>query len=137
VIVGSGILSQKNTDTTTFVGQVRYSDLPVYYNAADISVLPSLRESWGRVVIESLACQIPVIATWTGCVPTLMKEGMDGLFAVPMHDGNALADKISEVLPSSEELRSKIKRRKLENYGSDYFVRQMLANYKELGDWHS
>jgi glycosyltransferase involved in cell wall biosynthesis len=136
VIVGSGIVSQKKADEMTFVGQVRYSDLPLYYNAADIFVLPSLRESWSRVVIEALACQTPVIATCTGCVPTLMKQGMNGLFAVPMRDAAALADKICEVLPNSDELRSKIKRRKLEAYGSDYFVQQMLTNYKQLGDRH-
>jgi glycosyltransferase involved in cell wall biosynthesis len=137
VVVGSGSLSHKDTNNTIFMGQVRYSDLPLYYNAADLCILPSLRESWARVVVESLACQVPVIGTWTGCVPTLVKDGVKGLFVVPMRESVALADKISEIIPNSEELRFKIDRRKLENYGSDNFVRQMVLNYRELAEQHA
>jgi glycosyltransferase involved in cell wall biosynthesis len=131
VAVGSGPLAH-DSDNLTFVGRVRYEELPTYYNAADICVLPSYRESWGRVVLESLACQTPVIATWTGCVPTLMKEGVGGLFIVPVRDSIALANRMSEVLPESGSLRNRIKRSKLEKYDSEYFVRRMLVNYKEL-----
>jgi len=132
VTVGSGPLANEAAKNTTLVGQVRYGELPTYYNAADICVLPSHRESWGRVVLESLACQTPVIATWTGCVPTLMKEGVGGLFTVPMRDSTALVDRIAQVLHESRRIR--IKRGKLEKYGSDNFVKRMLDNYRELAD---
>jgi D-inositol-3-phosphate glycosyltransferase len=134
VAVGSGALANESANNITFVGRVRYEELPTYYNAADICVLPSYRESWGRVVLESLACQTPVIATWTGCVPTLMKEGVEGLFIVPVRNSIALADRISEVLPESDSLRNKIKSSKLEKYDSECFVRRILANFKELAD---
>ena len=130
--VGSGRLATEAKNGLELVGRVGYDALPTYYNAADICVLPSLGESWGRVVLESLACQTPVIATVTGCVPTLVTEGVEGLFTVPMRDDTALAVRISEVLPHSEELRSKIDRTKIERYESDSFVRQMLVNYEEL-----
>ena len=132
VVVGSGSFSHKDMNDTILTGQVGYSDLPLYYNAADLCILPSLRESWARVVVESLACQVPVIGTWTGCVPTLVKDGIKGIFVVPMRDSVALADRISEVLPRSEELRFKIDRSRLKNYGSDNFVRQMVLTYREL-----
>jgi glycosyltransferase involved in cell wall biosynthesis len=134
VAVGSGYSATKSTNGITFVGRVSYNELPNYYNAADVCILPSLRESWGRVILESLACQTPVVATWTGCVPTLMKEGVGGLFTVPMRDGIALANQISEILPDSESVRSRIERKKLVKYGSDYFVRTLLTDYRELAD---
>jgi glycosyltransferase involved in cell wall biosynthesis len=130
--VGSGRLSTEAENDLRLVGQVGYGELPTYYNAADICVLPSLGESWGRVVLESLACQTPIIATMTGCVPTLVTEGVEGLFTVPMRDAAALAVRISEVLPRSEELRSRIDRTKIETYDSDIFVGRMLVNYEEL-----
>lgn len=136
VAVGSGPLANQSANNITFVGQVRYEELPTYYSAADICVLPSERESWGRVVLESLACQTPVIATSTGCVPTLMKEGMGGLFIVPARDSITLADRISQVLPQSGMLWSRIERTKLEKYDSENFVSRVLANYKELGDFY-
>ena len=130
--VGSGRLAIEAKNDLELVGRVGYGELPTYYNAADICVLPSLGESWGRVVLESLACQTPVIATVTGCVPTLVTEGVEGLFTVPMRDDAALAVRISEVLPRSGDLRSKIDTTKIERYDSDSFVEQMLVKYEEL-----
>ena len=136
MVAGAGRRQQKVSSNITFLGQVRYSELPVCYNAADVCVQPSLRESWGRAIIESLGCQTPVIATWTGCVPTLMEEGAEGLFTVPMRDSTELANTISEVLRNSDTLRRRIDRKKLEKYDSGNFVTQMLLNYKELADWY-
>lgn len=139
VIIGTGadrimglVKSLGLTDNVILAGQIKHNDLPTYYNAADVFVLPSLREAWGRVIIESLACQTPVIATWTGCVPILTKDGMKGLFVVPMRDHIALADKISQVLPSVTTLRDTIARDQLKQYDWDNSVRQMLNTYKEL-----
>ena len=134
VAVGSGPLATESASNTTFLGQVRYEDLPTYYNAADTCVLPSHGESWGRVVLESLACQTPVIATWTGCIPALMSENIAGIFTVPIRNSAALAEKISQALSGTAAVRNRIERGKLVKYDSDNFVRQMLANYEELVD---
>jgi len=48
-----------------FVGQVDNRDLPRYYAAADLFVLPSRIESWGTVMLEALACGTRVVATDT------------------------------------------------------------------------
>jgi glycosyltransferase involved in cell wall biosynthesis len=132
VAVGSGPLATESASNTTFLGQVRYEDLPTYYNAADTCVLPSHGESWGRVVLESLACQTPVIATWTGCVPALVSENVEGIFTVPIRNSAALAEKISQSLSEAAALRNRIKGGKLLKYDSDNFVKQMLINYEEL-----
>lgn len=136
IIVGGGRLnSSVRSDlkkNIRLLGQIRHSDLPNYYNAADVLVLPSLMEASPRVIMESLACRTPVIATWTGCVPTLVRDGMNGLFVVPMRDEQALAREISKVLPNAASLRGQIERSKLEKYEWKNVVRNTVETYKSL-----
>jgi teichuronic acid biosynthesis glycosyltransferase TuaC len=50
-------------DRVRFVGQVPNEDLRWWYSAADASVLCSSREGWANVLLESMACGTPVLAT--------------------------------------------------------------------------
>ncbi|RJR28764.1 glycosyltransferase family 1 protein [Candidatus Microgenomates bacterium] len=60
-----------------FVGSVPQSRLPLYYSAADVTVVPSLNEEgFGRVIIESLACNTPVIATNKGATSEAMDNSV-------------------------------------------------------------
>jgi glycosyltransferase involved in cell wall biosynthesis len=53
-------------------GFVNQTDLPSYYHAADILVLPSDAETWGLVVNEAMACgTLPVVSDQVGCAPDL------------------------------------------------------------------
>ena len=51
------------SDRVDFRGLAKYEKLPLYYNAADVCVLPSYYESFGLVPLESLACGTPVVST--------------------------------------------------------------------------
>jgi D-inositol-3-phosphate glycosyltransferase len=58
-----------------FVGRKAQKDLPVYYNAADLMVMPSYYESFGITAVESMACGTPVITTdVTGVSKLIDKE---------------------------------------------------------------
>jgi glycosyltransferase involved in cell wall biosynthesis len=50
-------------DRVRFEGAVEPQRLPLYFNAADMSVLASSREGWANVLLESMACGTPVVAT--------------------------------------------------------------------------
>ena len=52
--------------------------LPLYYNAADVCVVPSQYESFGLVALEAMACGTPVIAARVGGLPTIIKHGSTG-----------------------------------------------------------
>ena len=66
-------------DVCTFVGQVSQENLRHYYNAADVSCLPSRNEGCPNVVLESLACGTPVIATRVGAVPEILADVETGI----------------------------------------------------------
>jgi len=56
-------------DRIIFTGYVSQEELPNYYAAADISVMPSKWEAAGNVIIEALACGLPVVASNVGGIP--------------------------------------------------------------------
>ncbi len=59
-------------DRVRFVGRVAQADLARYFSAADISVLASQREGWPNVLLESMACGTPVVASDVGGVPEII-----------------------------------------------------------------
>jgi glycosyltransferase involved in cell wall biosynthesis len=79
-----------------FVGTVDHSALNLYYNAADIFCLASSREGWPNVLMESLACGTPVIATNVGGIPEILTSEKLGLLTE--RTANAFADNIRRAL---------------------------------------
>lgn len=57
------------SDRVTFMGEVLQDKLKYYYGAADALVLASSREGWANVLLESMACGTPVLATPVGGTP--------------------------------------------------------------------
>lgn len=83
VFAGEGpLMSQVERSAETasnigFVGPMRSRDLPVYYNAADVLIFPSLSgEGIPRVILESLSCGNPVIASDVGAVTEAVDQSV-------------------------------------------------------------
>jgi rhamnosyl/mannosyltransferase len=96
-------------DRVRFLGRVPDDDLPAYYQAADLFVLPSVAktETFGVVQIEAMAAGVPVISTNlpTG-VPWVNQDGVSGLI-VPPGDSDALANAIAR-LTNDSGLRARL-----------------------------
>lgn len=60
------------SDRVRFCGRVDQDRLSMYYSAADILVLASSREGSPNVILESMACGTPVVATAVGGIPELV-----------------------------------------------------------------
>ena len=95
-------------DSVRFVGPQPQSVLPLYYAAADLTVLPSYYESFGMVALEAMACGSPVIASRVGGLITTIRDGVTG-FLVRDGDVGALAERI-ESLVADPELRWRLGR---------------------------
>jgi glycosyltransferase involved in cell wall biosynthesis len=61
------------------VGAVPHRDLYKWYSAADLFCLASAREGWPNVILESLACGTPVVATGVGGIPEILSEDEVGI----------------------------------------------------------
>lgn len=64
-------------------------ELQAWFSAADVSCLISSREGWPNVVMESLACGTPVVATRVGGVPEILVNDELGIFVKPTVDSVA------------------------------------------------
>jgi len=84
-------------DSVTFLGMRKQEQMPYFYSAADVCVVPSYYESFGLVAIESLACGTPVVATDVGDLKNIIHQGTTG-YIVTDHAPQNLADKITRLL---------------------------------------
>ena len=80
-----------------FVGAVDQARLPLYYAAADVTVIPSLYESFGLVAVESMACGTPVVAARVGGLATTIQDGHTG-YLVPWRDPTLYAERLAALL---------------------------------------
>jgi alpha-maltose-1-phosphate synthase len=69
------------------------AELAEHYRQADVLVFPTLSDGMGLVMLEAMACGLPVIATDHSGAPEILREGIDG-FIVPIRDTEALAQKL-------------------------------------------
>ncbi len=81
----------------TFLGWVPNPELPQYYRAAAISVIPSLEEGFGIPAAEAMGCETAVVGTDAGGLPEVIENGVTGL-VVPRGDSRALAAAMESLL---------------------------------------
>ena len=83
---------------------VPHEKLPLWMQASDLLVLPSINEGFGIVAAEALACGIPVVATKSGGPEDIVKDGLGVL--VPPEDYELLGEGIVSVLDGTGILNS-------------------------------
>ncbi len=74
-------------------------------DAHDVFVFPSLFEGFGLVLLEAMACGLPIIATPHTAAPDLITDGREG-FVVPIRDAAAIAGKLDLLRRDRERLRA-------------------------------
>jgi len=104
-------------DRVTFQGMVKQEQLPYFYSAADVCVVPSYYESFGLVALESLACGTPVVATDVGDLKNIIRQGETG-YIVAENTPRNLADSINSILSGPPR-----------DIASAFFVRASISGY--------
>ena len=89
-------------DSVSFLGLVKHEELPYFYSAADLCVLPSYYESFGLVALESLACGTPVVVTKVGGLESVIRQGDTG-YVVLDNTPFRLANKMARLLSMSNK----------------------------------
>jgi glycosyltransferase involved in cell wall biosynthesis len=123
-------------DKVVFVGRVSDEDLPIYYRAADLFVLPASEraEAYGLVQLEAMSSGLPVVCTELGTGTSYVNRHGESGLVVPPRDPGALAQAIN-VLLADEALRHRLGQGALQR--SEMFsLERMLADiqgvYKEV-----
>ena len=90
-----------------FLGLVAREKIPSLMSAAEMLVLPSLGEGRPNVVLEAMACKLPVLATDVGGTRELLSHGISGLLFEP-GDVQSLSDHMVSILkdPAKSKLMS-------------------------------
>lgn len=91
-----------------FHGALGHDEVAARYAMADVFCLPSLAEGVPFVLMEAMACAIPVVTTWICGVPELLTHEQEGLL-VPPADAAALAEAFGR-LHGEPELRERLGR---------------------------
>ena len=123
-------------DGVTFVGRIEQDNLPAYYSAADVLVVPSYYESFGLVALEALASGTPVVATRVGAMENILIEGTTG-HVVSNGSPRLLAKGIEKLISgsnglSAHEVRASVLRFSWANVASA-MIDQYAAVRKEWG----
>ena len=110
------------------------NDTEQLYPACDVTVLPSLHEGTPNVLLESMACGIPVIATNVCDNDYIIKEGEVG-YLVPVGDEAAMARRIESLLGNNtlrEQIGRKARNWVQKEFSNKKMTKKMEAVYKEL-----
>ncbi len=121
----------KISDRVRWAGPVPYESLPDFYHSMNVLVLPSRttplwKEQFGRVLIESMACGIPVVGSHSGGIPETIADGgvtfMEG-------DGADLAAKLT-MLHGNSELCHDLQERGRERARREFSIERVAAMYR-------
>lgn len=120
-----------------FAPWVASDQMPTFFNSLDLLVVPSLtqanwQEQFGRVIMEAMACGVPVIGSDSGEIPNVLG---DAGIIVPEGDPSALARAIDDLIRDSARRRALGalgRARVLALYSQQRVVENTFALYKHL-----
>jgi len=124
-------------ETTRFLPAVPHEEVPLYLSAMDVMVLPSIRsrdfnEPFGRVLVEAMACGVPVVGTTCGSMGLVLGDA--GLL-VPDGDAAAIAEAVASLVedPGRRAELSRLGReRVIERYTWRRFAEIIREGYETI-----
>ena len=117
-----------------FTGRIPQKELPYYYAACDVFVIPSIIEAFGLVSVEAMACGKPVIGTNIGGIPDVIIDGINGILVKPKNH-QEIAQEIAVLLKNSElrkEMGMRGRRIVEEKFDIDKRIDRILSIYSKL-----
>lgn len=124
-------------DRVVFAGDVSDADLPAYYQACDVFVLPASErsEAYGLVQLEAMASARPVVCTELGTGTSYVNRHGETGIVVPPRDSDALADACNRLLADADlrrEMGARGRERVLAEFTAEQMVARVVALYEQL-----
>ncbi|MBU0705128.1 MAG: glycosyltransferase [Chloroflexi bacterium] len=124
-------------DQVIFEGWLPSLRLPAFYRGLDVLVVPSRSqpnwvEQFGRVLIEAMACGVPVLGSTCGEIPQVVGDA--GLI-FPENDATALRERLVRLMRDADlwaDLSRRGRERALANFTQAHVAAQTVAVYREL-----
>lgn len=111
------------------MGAIPNTELKWWYSASDLLLLCSSREGWANVLLESMACGTPVVATNICGTPEVVSTGDAGRL-MPERTPQSLAESVAALFANYPD-RSKV-RKHAENYSWNATTENQLALFREI-----
>ncbi|MFL5841514.1 MAG: glycosyltransferase family 4 protein [Thermoleophilaceae bacterium] len=130
------VIEQTGAEDVFLAGWRGHDDLPAGLNAADVVVLPSVHEQFGQVLIEGMACGLPVIAVNNHGPATIVEQDETGLL-VPPDDENAMVEALVRIVSDDDERRrmgETAYQRSRSRYSWPALAERVAAVYGEVAD---
>lgn len=87
-----------------FIGDIPHAQVKQYYSSSDVFVLPTLFDSFGRVISEAMSYGLPVVSTNHAGAADYIKDNVNG-FVIPAGDINSLVNVIQYFIDNRDEIK--------------------------------
>lgn len=140
IIVGDGpdmnelallVRENKLDKHVTFTGKVPWSEIPKYYQLANVFVTASKTETQGLTVIEAMAAEKPVVAIKDESFELVMKDKQDGLFFETKEEYQRLIIELYNN-PSYAKMIAKQARITANAYNPEVYAKRVLEVYESV-----
>jgi glycosyltransferase involved in cell wall biosynthesis len=134
ILAGPGSIPQIYPKNCLFTGDLNHQEVPYWINAADVSVLPSYTEGISNFIMESLSCEVPVIATRVGGTPEIVHNNENGLL-IAARNHSALSQAIYWMKEHENERRTMGKTGRIdmiEHYDEEKLISRLIGIHQEL-----
>jgi glycosyltransferase involved in cell wall biosynthesis len=137
LILGNGQFPLQSAVSHMSLGFVKEERLvSLAYSAADLFVLPTLRDNFPNTALESMACGLPIVAFEVGGVPEIVRDGTTGLLVRP-GDTEGLVKALEDLLNDSDrrhQMAENSRRIAVQEYDLEVQARRYAELYASLVD---
>lgn len=123
---------EKYKNCYKYIGKVPHAELYKYFSSGSVFVLPSIEEGMAMVILQAMACKLPVICTINTGGADLVRDNKEG-FVIPIRDINALKEKILYLYEHEKECKSMSENAlsRAKDFTWDIYGERIINVYKE------
>ncbi len=109
------------------IGRIPHKDVPIWMNASDLFVFPSYVEGNPTVVVEAMACGLPIIGSYGGGMDEVIVETETGFILKNQEDENEIMNKIQKSLTKNWNIQKILDEAK--EYSQKNIIKRLIKIY--------